>query len=142
MCRWAGIVAAAASVLGFFAGDLATSLFAVALAAAMLWQIWLFRIGVTISDSTVRVQGLVSQWSVPVEAIGSFDVTSVRRPLDQLAREVSLAIHLRSGADVVCRWVGWQDLLSAWFVMGERPLPTPSQERVLERLNAAVAQPR
>lgn len=141
MCRWGGIVAAAAAMVSFAFGDVAALPFAAVVAVAALWQIWLFRPGITVTGSAVRIRGLVSDKSIPVEAIHSFGVARIRRPLDHFDREVSLVIHLHGESDVTCRWIGWQDLVSAWFTGGERPLPTPSQKRVLDRLNTAVSQP-
>lgn len=137
MCRWAGIVVPAASAFSYSVGKLAAGSVAVALILTALWQLWLFRPGITVDGSVVRLRGLISTEVISVEDVRSFGIAHHRRPMDYLEREVCVVIHLHDGADVLWSWVGWRDLISAWLVKAERPLRL-SQRRVLDRLNGAL----
>lgn len=105
---------------------------------AVLWQLWLFRVGITVDGLVVRLRGVVRTREIPVEAVRSFGLAPNRRLLDHFEREACLVIHLHDGVEVMWRWVGWRDVISAFLVEAERPL-RPSQKRALDRLNGALA---
>ena len=108
---------------------------------AVLWQVVLLRTGIRVQGSVLTVRGLLSDTKIPLQSIMSFGVVRRRIALDQLDRSVNLVIRLTDGSEIVCRWVAWQDLLTPLFVSGERPLPTTSQRRVLDRLNDTLTVP-
>jgi hypothetical protein len=93
---------------------------------------------VKVSGSTVRLQGLVSDRSIPVCEVDSFTVAGQRHPGDLLDHSVHLVLNMEDGSAAISRWVAWQDMVSPWTV-GERPLPTRSQQRVIDRLNTGLA---
>ena len=138
VCRVGGAAVGLAPVMGYVAGAVATTTVVVTSCLAIAWQLWLFRPGVRVSGSTVLLQGLVRDRSVPVCEVDSFTVAVQRQPGDLLDHSVHLVINMDDGSAVVSEWVAWQDLISPWIV-GERPLPTRSQQRVIDRLNTGLA---
>jgi hypothetical protein len=138
MCRVVGAALGLVPVMGYVAGDVATTTVMVTLCMAVAWQLWLFRPGVKVSGSTVRLRGLVSDRSIPVCEVDSFTVAGQRHPGDLLDRSAHLVINMDDGSAAISRWVAWQDMVSPWIV-GERPLPTRSQQRVIDRLNTGLA---
>lgn len=124
--------------MGYVTGDVATTTVVVTSCMAVAWQLWLFRPGVKVSGSTVLLQGLMRDRSVPVRGVDSFTVAVQRQPGDLLDRSVHLVINMDDGSADISRWVAWQDMVSPWIV-GERPLPTRSQQRVIDRLNTELA---
>lgn len=137
-CRVVGAVLGLVPVMGYVAGDVATTTVVVTSCMAVAWQLWLFRPGVKVSGSTVVLQGLLSDRSVPVSDVDSFTVAVQRQPDDLLDRSVHLVINMDDGSADISRWVSWQDVVSPWIV-GERPLPTRSQQRAIHRLNTGLA---
>lgn len=137
-CRVGGAVLGLVPVMGYVTGDVATTTVVVTSCMAVAWQLWLFRPGVKVSGSTVLLQGLMRDRSVPVRGVDSFTVAVQRQPGDLLDRSVHLVINMDDGSADISRWVAWQDMVSPWIV-GERPLPTRSQQRVIDRLNTELA---
>ena len=105
--------------------------------ASAAWQVLLMRPGVAVSAEGVRVTGLLGAELIPVADVEGFGVRIKRAPLDQLDRAVVLVIHLTNGDERICKWVAWQDFASA-LMTAERPLPSRSQQRVLDRLGKAL----
>jgi hypothetical protein len=136
--RVGGAVVGLAPVMGYLAETLATTTIGVTSCLAVAWQLWLFRPGVKISGSTVLLQGLVKDRSFPAGEVDSFKIAVQREPGDLLDRSVHLVIDMKDGSAVLSRWVAWQDMVSPWIV-GARPLPTRSQQRVIDRLNTGLA---
>jgi hypothetical protein len=62
---------------------------------------------------------------------------ALREPGDILDRSVHLVVMRSDGGAVVSRWMAWHDLVSPW-IGGQRPLPTRSQRRVIDRLNLVL----
>ena len=139
--RWLGAVAVIIPISAYSQGNLSSELLFTLLLVAVLWQVVLLRTGIRVQGSVLTVRGLLSDTKIPLQSIMSFGVVRRRTALDQFDRSVNLVIRLTDGSEIVCRWVAWQDLLTPLFVSGERPLPTTSQRRVLDRLNDTLTEP-
>lgn len=105
VCRVVGAVLGLAPVMGYMAGDVATATVVVTSCMAVAWQLWLFRPGVKVNGSTVLLQGLVSDRSLPICDVDSFTVAGQRQPGDLLDRSVHLVINMDDGSVAVTRWV-------------------------------------
>lgn len=139
--RSAGIVLTALAIMSAASGG-ARPWVLVALGAIGLgWQAWLFVPCVLVTGTSVVCRGFVSRLEIPIDQVDGFEITIVRTPLDHFSRSVDLVIRRCDGSVVLCPWVGWNDRITPLLPVGTRPT-TPSQHRVMDRLNAALEQAR
>ena len=138
--RFGGMVAVLPFVLAYaYAfGDVGSLLVLIAVVPALTWQILICRPGVVISASDVIISGLIHSENYERTSILCADVERRSAPLDLLAKKVNLVLRQKNGESLICPWIAWQDIRSSFFVVGERPLPSRSQQAVLDRLNASL----
>lgn len=138
MCRWSATLVLAYCTAGLLSEEVGWAALLAVVAVVVLWQLWLFRVGLIVEGSVVRLRGPFRSRSIPLDGIRSFGLARNRRPLDHFEREVCLVLHLTDGSELMWRWVGWRDLISGLLVGAERP-PRASQQRVLDQLNGALS---
>lgn len=135
--RLSGFAVGLAVLLSVLVGSASMAWLLAFVGIEIAWQLWLCRPGIRVTSQAVVLRGLLADTSIPIESITGFKMVRNRNPLDQLSRSVKLGVETRDGSVILCRWFQWQDLISPWISMGERPL-SKSQRRLLETLNSHV----
>ena len=135
--RIVGLGALLTAVFSYNFGSLGLVPLLLSVLVGLGWQLWLFRPCVLVTMDSVILRGLWSDTILDAQSINKFCVKRKREPLDYYSRAVKLIVCRVDEVEIVCRWVQWQEYITA-TIGGEPTLPTRSQARVVERLNSAL----
>lgn len=100
--------------------------------AAVAWQALLFRPRIVVTEEHVTVHFLWRSHRAERTTLESVDLATG----NMLGSRTHELVLMLGGHALSFPWIAWQDS-SRWWL--ERPIPTPRQARVLERLRSAIA---
>lgn len=124
-------------LFGTVFGDPDPIVAAVLATVAVSWLIWVQRPAALVTGTAVDLRRLWSTEVIPIGEVSQFEVATARMPFQRGATSVNLVVRRRDGSVVMFPWVGWTDMISPLLTAGTRPV-TVRQQRVLDRLNAAL----
>jgi hypothetical protein len=97
--------------------------------------LWTCRVGVGAAPDGLTVVGMFRTRRIPAASIRSLRVVRTRFAWHKV---IGLQVVLTDGEVVMLRWESWGTQLEALMTIAPPPLPHPSQQRVLDKLNSAL----